>query len=43
MESIIKSYEDIIDLDKASKYNLTDKSNMGNFFKKVFIQKLMIM
>ena len=34
MESIIKSYEDIIDLDKASKYNLTDKTNMGNFFKK---------
>ena len=34
MESIIKSYDDIIDLDKASKYNLTDKSNMGNFFKK---------
>lgn len=32
--SMISSYSDIIDLDKASKYNLTDKNNMGNIFKK---------
>jgi DNA mismatch repair protein MutS len=31
--SIIGSYVNIMDLDKASKYNLTDKNNMGNIFK----------
>lgn len=31
--NIIKSFEDIIDIDKASKYNLTDKMSMGNIFK----------
>lgn len=30
---IISYFNDIIDLDKASKYNLADKSNLGNFFK----------
>lgn len=30
---VISSYSNIIDLDKASKYNLTDKNNMGNIFK----------
>jgi DNA mismatch repair protein MutS len=31
---IISYFNNIIDLDKASKYNLADKSNLGNFFKK---------
>ena len=30
---IISYFNNIIDLDKASKYNLADKSNLGNFFK----------
>ena len=30
---IISYFNNIIDLDKASKYNLADKSNFGNFFK----------
>lgn len=31
---IISYFNNIIDLDKASKYNLADKNNLGNFFKK---------
>jgi len=31
--NIISYINDIIDIDKASKYNLADKSNLGNFFK----------
>tara|TARA_B100000795_G_C22805535_1_gene444623 strand:+ start:2052 stop:4877 length:2826 start_codon:yes stop_codon:yes gene_type:complete len=34
INNIISSFEDYIDLDNASKYNLTDKNNLGNFFKK---------
>lgn len=34
IENLITSFVSIIDLDEASKYNLTDKTNMGNFFKK---------
>jgi DNA mismatch repair protein MutS len=32
INNIISAYEKVIDLDEASKYNLQDKSSMGNFF-----------
>jgi DNA mismatch repair protein MutS len=32
IDCIIKDYSDTIDLEEASKYNLTDKQNIGNFF-----------
>jgi len=33
IRKIISSYEDILDMENASKYNLADKNNMGNIFK----------
>ena len=32
INSIIHAYESVFDLDEASKYNLQDKTNIGNFF-----------
>lgn len=33
IKKIIGSYEDILDMENSSKYNLVDKNNMGNIFK----------
>ena len=33
VNDIIDSYTNILDIDKASKYNLTDRNNIGNIFK----------
>jgi len=33
IKNILNCYKDILDMDRASKYNLIDKNNMGNIFK----------
>jgi len=39
INDVIGSYTNILDIDKASKYNLTDRNNIGNIFKTgIFIE-----
>jgi hypothetical protein len=33
INEILKSYDNILDTENSSKYNLQDKNNMGNIFK----------
>jgi len=33
VKSVVHYYNNVLDIDKASKYNLTDKNNIGNIFK----------